>query len=498
MKSTGKRLWTPVVSDLALLLLILSYTSTAAAQAPGTFSATGDMTVARANHTATLLLNGRVLIVGGDETGTAELYDPATGTFTRTGNMTTGHGGRNFFGGINTALLPDGRVLIAAGSKSEVYDPTTESFMTTGNMVTNQIGFTATSLTNGKVLITGGVSKWTDCCLIAAHPELYDPSTGMFSLTGPYAEMVVPFPDGYASGLTNTAATLLADGKVLILSEPAAEVYDPVTNTFSLTGSMVAIDEGGFWGKPTQIASRVATLLTTGKVLVGGGNPAYGDTGDFPLTRAELYDASTGTFAATSSMHVPRQEHTATLLPDGTVLTAGGRPNNFCETTFWAELYDPSTGAFSAGVQMTAGRADHQATRLRDGRVLITGGVTTSTNCQTLASAELYTPAVLVPAFVVTDLQFDRMNVAAGSSYSVNVSGSNLTSQTFFDVRFTSPGSNNSAVVLNWQRGLTATHAVSVGTASGVWTINGVRAHEIETDHTGNFFPVSATLTVSP
>src|SRR4029450_41884 len=113
---------------------------------------------------------------------------------------------------------------------------------------------------------------------------------------------------------------------------------------------------------------------------------------------------------------------------------------------------------------MPACRAGHQATRLRDGRVLITGGVTTSTNCQILASAELYTPAVLVPAFVVTDLQFDRMNVAAGSSYSVNVSGSNLTPQTFFDVRFTAPGSNVSDVALNWQRGLAASHPVPVGT----------------------------------
>jgi hypothetical protein len=147
---------------------------------------------------------------------------------------------------------------------------------------------------------------------------------------------------------------------------------------------------------------------------------------------------------------------------------------------------------------MTAGRAGHQATRLRDGRVLITGGVTTSTNCQTLASAELYTPAVLVPAFVVTNLQFDRMNAAAGSSCSVNVSGSNLTPQTFFDVRFKSPGSNDSAVALNWQRGIAATHAVSVGTAPGIWTINGVRPHQIETDHTGSFISVSATITVSP
>ena len=113
-------------------------------------------------------------------------------------------------------------------------------------------------------------------------------------------------------------------------------------------------------------------------------------------------------------------------------------------------------------------------------------------------SAELYVPSVLVPAQVVTGLRFDRTSVVAGSSYSVNVSGSNLTPQTFFDVRFTSPGSNASAVVLNWQRGLAASHDVPAGTASGSWTINGVRAHEIETDHTGSFFPVSATITVSP
>jgi len=96
------------------------------------------------------------------------------------------------------------------------------------------------------------------------------------------------------------------------------------------------------------------------------------------------------------------------------------------------------------------------------------------------------------------DLQFDRTSVVAGSSFSAYVSGSNLTPQTFFDVRFTSPAGNDSAVVLNWQRGLAASHGVAPGTALGRWTINGVRAHEIESDHTGSFFPVSATITVSP
>jgi len=99
-----------------LTAFLLGPTLEAAAQSPGTFTATGDLTTARVGHTATLLLDGRVLIVGGDKTGTAELYDPATGTFSPTGNGTTGHGGGASWGDPPTAaLLPDGRVLIAGG-----------------------------------------------------------------------------------------------------------------------------------------------------------------------------------------------------------------------------------------------------------------------------------------------------------------------------------------------------------------------------------------------
>jgi hypothetical protein len=105
---------------------------------------------------------------------------------------------------------------------------------------------------------------------------------------------------------------------------------------------------------------------------------------------------------------------------------------------------------------------------------------------------------MLIPASVVTGLRFDRPSAAAGSSYSVGVSGSHLTAQMFFDVRFTPPGSTESAVVQNWQKGVAANHDVPVGITSGTWTITGVRAHEIEMDHTGSFFPVSATITVSP
>ena len=98
----------------------------------------------------------------------------------------------------------------------------------------------------------------------------------------------------------------------------------------------------------------------------------------------------------------------------------------------------------------------------------------------------------------MSDLRFDQSTAAPGSSFTANISGSGLTPDTFFDVRFTGPGSSRSAVVLNWQRGIMESHDVPAGTASGTWTINGVRAHEIETDHTGDFVPVSATITVSP
>jgi hypothetical protein len=159
-----------------------------------------------------------------------------------------------------------------------------------------------------------------------------------------------------------------------------------------------------------------------------------------------------------------------------------------------AELYDPSSGAFKSIGSMNARRLWHVASLLNDGRVLMTGG----SNPGGVDTAELYIPSVLAPAQVVTAIQFDRTTVIAGTSYSVNVSGSNLTPQTFFDVRFAAPGNNASDVILNWQRGLAASHGVPASTASGSWTINGVRVHEIETDHTGSFFPVSGTITVSP
>jgi hypothetical protein len=389
--------------------------STNPVQTLGTFTAAGFMTTPRSGHTATLLLDGRVLIVGGDRAGTgdfwgqptvpagtAELYDPATGSFTATGNGTTGHGGSN------AVLLPDGRVLIAGGIKSELYDPSTGSFTPAGALFNNnQRGFASTLLTNGKVLFTGGANGSSVLC-ITAVPELYDPLTGLFSLAGPYDTMGAPL----CLGGTDAPATLLSDGKVLILSEPAAELYDSDTNTFRLAGTMVAIDEGGYlgWGQPDQIFGRTATLMTNGKVLAVGGEPEYGNTSYFPLTQAEVYDPSSGKFSTTDSMHFAREWHTATLLPDGLVLITGGRTDPWYDAPPLAELYDPSAGTFSP-INMKAGRSSHQATLLKDGRVLITGGQFTGPysvySGRVHASAEFYNPAVLIPAPSLLSLSGD-------------------------------------------------------------------------------------------
>jgi hypothetical protein len=366
-------------------------------QSAGTFIPTGNMTTARANHTATLLLDGRVLIAGGlnypslpfpsvspSALATAEVYDPATGTCTATGSMTTARSGHT------ATLLPDGRVLIAGGSTSsaELYNPSTQTFSATGEMLSAHQRGSATLLPNGKVLITGGIAGSS-----IASPELYDPSTGMFSLAGPYAS-IYQNDDGFSS-----TATLLPNGRVLFTADAlyaqyGGELYDSTTNTFSLTGAMVS-----------NIVGRTAALLIDGKVLLAGGFDGGGR-----YQKAEQYDPVTGKFTATGDMTTPRNAHAAVLLPDGTALITGGegwgpgadgRCCQFLGSLASAEIYDSFEGAFTRTGNMTAPREYQQSTLLNDGRVLVTGGLSFAgigLFNGSISSSELYNPPVLTPA----------------------------------------------------------------------------------------------------
>jgi len=183
-------------------------------------------------------------------------------------------------------------------------------------------------------------------------------------------------------GAARTAhtATLLPSGKVLIAGGDAcmfdqyygdcplssAEVYDPSLGTFATTGSM-----------SVRRVFHTATLLANAKVLVTGGHDAS----------AELYDPTSGAFAATGSMSVGRNSHTATLLANGKVLIVGGQ--NVSGALASVELYDPNSGTFAATGTMATPRSSHTATLLANGKVLVAGG---SNSAGALATTELYDP----------------------------------------------------------------------------------------------------------
>jgi hypothetical protein len=289
--------------------------------------------------------------------------------------------------GHTATVLSTGKVLVTGGSgigaqvlsSDETFDLLSGKFTTGKGMGTPRELHTATLLKSGQVLVAGGMQSNSQAL---ASAELFDPTTGMFT----------PTKGNMVDARWAHTATLLNDGKVLLTggvgssgdSITTSEIFDPTAGTFApTTGNMQAARAG-----------HTATLLSSGKVLVTGGRNNAGD-----FATAEVFDPTKGSFALTTgSMETARTNQTATLLGDGTVLVAGGFAGVIALAT--AEVFDPGTEIFtSTAGSMANARGDHTATLLNDRTVLIAGGaeylqkfngkpVPTS-----LGSAELYDPA---------------------------------------------------------------------------------------------------------
>ncbi len=277
------------------------------------------MNSSRLVPTATLLPSGRVLIAGGKAAdasvlNSTELYDPAANTFTTAAAMNTARYS------ATATLLPNGKVLIAGGldssfkplASTELYDPVNNTFLAADPAVMNTARNTATAtlLSNGKVLIAGGLDTSGSAL---ASTDLYDPANNTFLAADP-ATM--------NTARSSATATLLPNGKVLIaggqgggvIGLASTELYNPANNTF-LASDPATMTSGR--------AVATATLLTSGDVLIAGG---FVISGDNNLTSTERYITATNTFLTSGNptMNTARNAAMATLLPNGKVLIAGG------------------------------------------------------------------------------------------------------------------------------------------------------------------------------
>lgn len=337
---------------------------------------TGSLNAASLFHTSTLLPNGKVLIAGGQAasgvTRRAELFDPAAGAWINTTAMSTSRLAHT------ATLLRNGKVLVAGGwattgftnvlNSAELYDPATESWTPTGSMATRRGYHQAVLLADGKVLVAGGAG---DDFAGITSTELYDPSTGTWSAAG-----------AMTIGRAGFAAVLLPDGNVLAaggqpmrsIPVASAEIFSPASSRWTASGSMtferadftmIALADGkalavGGWGNQPELPADTevydpasgswtltgalntpryhtrATLLSNGKVLAAGG-----EVYDTAFAVTELFDPATGTWANASPLATARRLNSLTLLSNGKVLVAGGVGADLLSSS---ELYDSPPG----------------------------------------------------------------------------------------------------------------------------------------------------------
>jgi N-acetylneuraminic acid mutarotase len=371
--------------------------------ATNTWSATGSLATARSLHSATLLENGRVLVVGGTSDGssglpTTEIYNPDTGTWSSGASISNPRHSHT------ATLLVDGKLLIAGGengtsalSNAERYTVSSNTWSNAGDLSTPRKQHTATLLGDGKVLVVGGrnSSGATNSAMI------YTPSTNSWTSANN------PVPTARFSHTAN----LLANGRVLVAggeTVPAgylasAAIFDPALGTWSATGSLsrarslhtaallpngtvmvingrTATETGysgtevfdpatGIWSGGASpflgSARHVSAYLGNGRIIAVGGESSVASNA------ASLYDPTDASVGGASALSRTRNAGSLSLLSDGRVMYAGGESSCAC----WTDFYYPTTNTWGQAPDVPDGRLGQTSTNLPDGRLMMIGNV---------------------------------------------------------------------------------------------------------------------------
>src|SRR5450432_704778 len=336
------------------------------------FSSAPTLQQGRFAHTATLLNNGSILVVGG---ATLSIILPSTEL------LAAGSAAWHYSGSLSGArtyhtatLLPSGKVLVAGGQNgntvlgtAEIYDPATGSWSSAGTLNTPRTHHAAVLLNSGQVMVIGGTSG--NGATTLTTPELYDPATNSWTnaatATARWYEPASLLPNGNV--LVSGGAT---SGKSALAS---ADIYTLGQGWTGSVGSMITARMG-----------HTATALPTGTILVAGGF-----NGANTIGAGEIYSVNSNSWLSAGTLGTARWAHTGTLLSSGKVLVVGGVDAS-TNSLASAEIFDPSTNAWSGTGSLQVARAQHTATVISGSRVLIVGGQSVGSNNPELASCELY------------------------------------------------------------------------------------------------------------
>lgn len=327
-------------------------------------------------------------------TDTTAVYEPMTDAFIPGPTMTTPRS-------MHTAtLLPDGRWLLVGGvnysndpqASCEVYDPVADTFAPVAAMSSPRMGHTATLLANGKVLATGGLAAMT---VTPTQLQAIHDATNTAELYDPIADAWTPVPN-MSTPRAAHAAVPRPDGKVLLVGgiswDPiiilgwlpavrrSCDLYDPVANT------MVA-------GPQMAVARSLVDPVPLGNnrwLLAGGINAVTFASPGTPTASAEIYDAVANTWTSVGAMATARGNHRGWALGNGQFLLAGGANGSILTPTPLqaTEVFSTATNQFAPGPAMTVPRAGAVAHPTPQGQVMLFGGA--SAGGIIVASTEWY------------------------------------------------------------------------------------------------------------